>query len=41
VRAAARKSGRKFREMETTGHPADHPAKFPEAMYLKCIYLQF
>lgn len=41
VRAAARKSGRRSSELAVTGHPADHPAKFPEAAYLKSIYLQF
>lgn len=41
IGAAAAKSGRKFVEFQTTGHPPDHPAKFPEAAYLKCIYLQF
>jgi 23S rRNA (cytosine1962-C5)-methyltransferase len=38
---AARKTGRRFSELKTTGHAADHPATFPEAEYLKCIYLQF
>jgi 23S rRNA (cytosine1962-C5)-methyltransferase len=38
---AARKSGRRFAELKTTGHAADHPATFAEAEYLKCIYLQF
>lgn len=41
VRTAAKKSGRRFRELRTTGHAADHPARFPEATYLKCIYIQF
>lgn len=41
VRSAARKSGRAFQEMETTGHPPDHPATFREAQYLKAIYLRF
>jgi len=41
VREAARRSGRRFEELETTGHPADHPARFPEANYLKGIYLRF
>lgn len=41
VRNAARKSGRRFAELEITGHPPDHPAKFPEATYLKCVYLRF
>ncbi len=40
VRQATRWSGRTFTELETTLHPADHPATFPEAEYLKCIYLQ-
>ncbi len=37
---AARRSGRRFEELKRTGHPADHPAAFPEAEYLKCIYLR-
>ena len=41
VRGAARNSGRRFTELETTGHAPDHPATFPEAQYLKGIYLQF
>jgi 23S rRNA (cytosine1962-C5)-methyltransferase len=41
VRIAARKSGRRFAELQTTGHAPDHPAKFAEADYLKCIYAQF
>jgi 23S rRNA (cytosine1962-C5)-methyltransferase len=41
IRTAATKSGRKFTELRTTSHAPDHPAKFPEAAYLKCIYLQF
>ena len=41
VREAATQSGRPFKELQTTGHPADHPATFPEAHYLKTIYLGF
>ncbi len=41
VRQVARQSGRPFRDLQTTGHPPDHPATFAEAEYLKCIYLQF
>jgi len=41
VRDAARKSRRKFADLQTTGHPPDHPATFAEANYLKCIYLRF
>ncbi len=40
ARAAARTSRRGFEEIKTTRHPADHPASFPEADYLKCIYLR-
>lgn len=40
VRAAAQKSGRRFTELETARHAADHHATFPEAQYLKCIYLR-
>lgn len=40
VRDAARRSRRRFEELETTGHAADHAANFREAEYLKCIYLR-
>lgn len=40
IRIAAQKSGRRFVELETTLQPPDHPATFPEAHYLKCIYLK-
>jgi len=39
VRAAAEKSARKFREIQTTRHAPDHRAAFKEAEYLKGIYL--
>lgn len=41
VRQAAQRSGRAFQELATTAHPPDHPANFPEAHYLKGIYLRF
>jgi len=41
VLRAAQQSGRKFAEMDRTGHAYDHPATFPEAIYLKSIYLRF
>jgi 23S rRNA (cytosine1962-C5)-methyltransferase len=41
ARRAAQASGRKFEELNTTRHAPDHPATFPEADYLKCIYLRF
>lgn len=40
VREAADRSGRPWRELRTTRHAPDHHASFPEAEYLKCIYLQ-
>jgi 23S rRNA (cytosine1962-C5)-methyltransferase len=40
VREGIHRSGRRFEEIETTGHPSDHPATFPEAEYLKGIYLR-
>jgi 23S rRNA (cytosine1962-C5)-methyltransferase len=41
VRASARQVSRGFEEIEITGHPSDHPATFPEAEYLKCVFLRF
>ena len=41
VRLAAEKSRRKFTGLKTTGHAPDHPATFPEAHYLKGIFLRF
>jgi len=40
VRRAAAKSGRRWKELQTTGHPPDHPATFAEARYLKCVFLE-
>lgn len=40
ARGAAQQSRRRFVEWRTTAHPPDHPATFPEAHYLKCIYLR-
>lgn len=41
VKRAALASRRNHRILRTAGHPPDHPATFPEAEYLKAIYLQF
>jgi 23S rRNA (cytosine1962-C5)-methyltransferase len=41
VRRAAAKTGRSCLELATTTHPPDHPATFPEAHYLKAMFLQF
>ena len=40
VRGAVLRAGVRFEELETVGHPFDHPAVFPEARYLKAIYLR-
>ena len=40
VRGAARRSGRKWRELRTSRHAPDHHASFSEAEYLKAIFLQ-
>ena len=41
VRDAAAQAKGNFVELKTTRQPADHPAAFAEADYLKCIYLKF
>jgi 23S rRNA (cytosine1962-C5)-methyltransferase len=41
VKAAASRPGRRFEILETTGHAPDHHASFPEARYLKAVYLRF
>jgi 23S rRNA (cytosine1962-C5)-methyltransferase len=35
---AATTARRPLREIERTGHPSDHPIRFPEAEYLKCLF---
>ncbi|KAK3267908.1 hypothetical protein CYMTET_23561 [Cymbomonas tetramitiformis] len=40
VHAALKASGRKFKELQRTGQPGDHPAIFQESKYLKCIYVR-
>lgn len=40
VLSAASGSGRTLKELHRALHPPDHPAGFPEAEYLKAIYLQ-
>ena len=41
VRESARRSGRRWRELWTSGHAQDHPVGFPEAEYLKALCLTF
>jgi 23S rRNA (cytosine1962-C5)-methyltransferase len=35
-----KRGGHRLHELERTSHPADHAASFPEAEYLKGIYLK-
>lgn len=38
VNRAAEQAGRPLNEMERTGHALDHPVRFPEGAYLKCLF---
>jgi len=38
VEEEARATGRPLADVQHTGHPPDHPADFPEAEYLKCVW---
>lgn len=39
--SSARATGQQFEVLQQTRHPADHPATFAEAEYLKAIFLRF
>ena len=38
VHRAAAEAGRPLREITRTGHALDHPIRFAEGAYLKCVY---
>ncbi|MBI3168574.1 MAG: class I SAM-dependent methyltransferase [Chloroflexi bacterium] len=38
IHRSARESGRPLQEIERTGHPLDHPIKYKEGAYLKCLF---
>lgn len=38
VTRAARKAGRPLQIIKQTGHPLDHPIRFAEGAYLKCLF---
>lgn len=38
VEEAAKEAGRPLREVRSTSHALDHPAKFAESSYLKCLF---
>lgn len=40
VHRAATSMGRPLREIERTGHALDHPVRFPEGAYLKCLFAE-
>ncbi len=40
VRSALSRTPQRWTEVQTTEHPVDHPADFPEGRYLKAIYLR-
>jgi 23S rRNA (cytosine1962-C5)-methyltransferase len=40
VHAGASRAGVSLREEERTGHAVDHPVRFPEGAYLKCLFLR-
>jgi len=40
VHQTAREAGRPLTEIARTGHALDHPIRFPEAAYLKCLFAQ-
>ncbi len=40
VNEAARSAGRPLKERERTAHAVDHPAKFKESSYLKCLFAE-
>jgi 23S rRNA (cytosine1962-C5)-methyltransferase len=38
VNRAAAQAGRPLAEIDRTGHAIDHPIRFPEGAYLKCLF---
>lgn len=38
VNRAAQRADRPLREIDRTGHAIDHPVRFPEGAYLKCLF---
>jgi len=38
VHRAAQQAGRPLHEIDHTGHAIDHPVRFPEGAYLKCLF---
>jgi 23S rRNA (cytosine1962-C5)-methyltransferase len=40
IHAGSARAGRRLRELERTAHACDHPVRFPEGAYLKCLFLR-
>lgn len=40
VKETAASAGRPLTELERTAHAVDHPARFRESSYLKCMYAE-
>lgn len=40
VRRGAARAARALHEFDHTGHPVDHPVRFAEGAYLKCLYAE-
>ena len=38
VHQSAKEAGRRLKELERTGHALDHPIRFKEGAYLKCLF---
>jgi len=38
IQEAAARAGRPLHDVDRTGHPLDHPARFPESTYLKTVW---
>ena len=38
VHQSAKEAGRRLTELERTGHALDHPIRFKEGAYLKCLF---
>jgi 23S rRNA (cytosine1962-C5)-methyltransferase len=40
IHSGAERAGRTLREIARTAHASDHPVRFPEGAYLKCLFLR-
>jgi 23S rRNA G2069 N7-methylase RlmK/C1962 C5-methylase RlmI len=40
IQSGAARAGRRLEEWLRTAHALDHPVRFPEGAYLKCVWLR-